>query len=607
MTPDGNPLSDGTLAVEIGGLDVTAAVLPGLGYSNTNPGGFGEATIRLPATDPWSPYNVAVVKGAAVTIKHGAASVTLFEGEVTNDVSHAVIEGGTAYYDVTCAGLWWKAGQRGDFCRVIGDDDYGQWFERGDNQQGFTVTTDGKLEIRLEEGQSVKANARCSLYYWLDNGMGDPAAVIDSLLGVVAVDVNAEHWHASIEGSDSPWGTWTALDALATWAWDSQTSAPLRVDAACACIRITMWVSDDGVRKNVPADLFITLTKAMVARGIWDFSITGITKASPAVVTTSAAHGLKAGDRIFINGSDSVASIDGWRTVGTGLSPTTFNMTGVNVTGSAGADGGLVRAKRVDEALADIALTTGLATSSNVQTVGIGLGNWGLNVRPHVSRAEAIDLFAMTHSAPIDYGFWEGAAFNRKERATPAAANDYLIDSNLPGIDSAVFAATEESPTHVKVLYKFRDVDGGTSVYPDGTVLAVYRPYVPTWDDASVVLDVWDEWADLSLETGQARDLCDQILAWIAANAYQGEHVIATPTVPLRTTGTKLTAYIRGGDYIEDANLANTNLATGRLMITSFSMDADSGVATLGIGENRRDFVARITPRAAKKKRKRRG
>ena len=54
-------------------------------------------------------------KGDRVKMTHGSTPVTLYEGEVTNDVSHAVIEGGEAYYDVTCAGLWWKAGRRGEW------------------------------------------------------------------------------------------------------------------------------------------------------------------------------------------------------------------------------------------------------------------------------------------------------------------------------------------------------------------------------------------------------------------------------------------------------------------------------------------------------------
>jgi hypothetical protein len=109
------------------------------------------------------------------------------------------------------------------------------------------------------------------------------------------------------------------------------------------------------------------------------------------------------------------------------------------------------------------------------------------------------------------------------------------------------------------------------------------------------VLDVWDQWEDMSLETAQAADIGDQILAWLDTNSYAGTVTISTPTVPLRDGGTKLTAYIRAGDYIEDAYLA-----TGPLMITSMTMDVDSGVATLGIGETKDEFVARIEKRIYK-------
>jgi hypothetical protein len=587
--PPPPPLPAGPLAVTIGGLDVTDVLLPGFSWSTTNPGGFGDATMQLPATNPWAPYDEAVVKGAAVTITHDGT--TLYEGEVTNDVSHAIVEGGTIYYDVTCAGLWWKAGQRGDFCQVWTDDDYGQWFSKPTAAKVYSLDTEGKLEVRIEKGQSAKGGSAASLYYWLSDGMGNPADSITFLIATVEVDTAVSAtWHAKIQSSDSPWGTWTLEQE-----WhDEVVSAgtPLFIPVTAQALRLSFF--SDGDVSGATDDRFITLRRiAVCGNDVPVLAITDISKDSPALVTTAIAHSLKVGDRVFIAESNSVAVIDGWHIVASTPETTTFTMTGVNVLTTAGTGGFVVRALRVDEAMADVAVTAGLATSSSLQTDGIGNVNWGLNVRPHTSRAEAIDYLSMTHSAPIDYGFWDGAVFHCKERIASEGDSDILIDSSTPGIDFNVFQTAEDAPTVVKVLYKFRDVEGGSSTYPDGTVLAVYRPSAPTWADGSVVLDVWDEWADLSLETQQAEAIGDQILKWLDANAYQGYITIAAPTVPLRVGGTKNTIYIRAGDYIED-----TNLGTGTLMITSTSVAADSGTATLAIGENRRDFVARIMPRA---------
>jgi hypothetical protein len=598
---DANPLFDGTLRITVGPLDVTSALLPGLSYSSTNPGGFGECTFRLPAQSPvwgYGPYNAWVAKGVDVVITHGSSAVTLFEGEITNDVSHAVIEDGFAYYDVNAAGLWWKAGLNGTFCRVWGDDDPGQWFEKNTSGGVFQVDTDGKLEIRFEAEQTAKSGASKSLYYWLDNGLGDPgdgiAAFVGEAVGYVS-DKDTAQWHADISYSTSPWGTFTPFVS-----WDNETIAagtpfiagPFTAGTVRA-LRLRLYV-DTAKSTGTTADRYISLSNFSVFTPTVTpgTTITSVSAANPSVCTTTAAHNLKTDDRIWIQmdaPTDTTPDVTGWQTI-TVTGPTTFTIP-VNVTSGTTTDAWLAACARVDSAIADIADTTSLAATTSLQTGGIGNLNWGINVRPHMTRAEAIDMLAANYADPIDYGFWDDASFYCQERpASPPAENDYIIDTSAPGIDFDVFANAEDSPTHVKVLHLFRDVDGGTSIYPNGTLLAVYRPSAPTWADAGTVIDVWDEWADMSLTTAQANAIGDQILDWIAYNKYAGTITIATPTVPLRAGNTKLTSRIRAGDYIQDANAT-----ISRSMITSMSMDVDSGTATLGIGENRRDFVARIS------------
>jgi hypothetical protein len=572
------------------------------GNSGAGPGGAGGNGIvvvrYLTSPSPWAPYDPLVVKGAAVLVTHGTDPIVeLYEGEITNDVSHATIQGGQAFYDVTCAGLWWKAGQRKDYCQVFADDDTAQWFALDDNAKSFATNTDGMVEIRLEKGQSAKANKPCSLYYWLDGGMGDPAGYVQDILGTLRVDVGtvAGNWHAWLSGGDTPWdasGSWTTIDIWDVAHGNATVTAgtPYYNGANKRCLRLQLY--SDAVVASVNDDKVITLARLSLVASAASAggTMTAISKESPAIVTL-ASHHLKAGDRIGVYASDSVASIDGWQRVATTPTTDTFTMTGVNVTGSAGTTGYVETARTVDDAMAEIAVATGLATSSDLQADKIGNANWSLNTRPHTTRASAIETFAMTNVNPIDYGFWDDGVFYCQDRAVSIpAANDYLIDSNGPGIDFNVVAATEDSPTVVKVLYLFRDVDGGSATMPDGTLLSVYRPSAPTWTDASVVVDVWDQWADLLMTTAQANDLGDQILAWLDDNQYQGTITIATPTITRRDTATKLLAYVRAGDYIEDSNLA-----TGPLMITGYSMDPDSGVATLSIGENVRDFVARLT------------
>jgi len=863
--PSKNLLFDGTLELKVGTLDVAASATQ-VKYSNSNPGGFGNLSFRLPADAPWGAFDAHVVKGAAVTMNHGLVgfAATLFEGEVTSDVSHATIAGGKGYYDVTCAGLWWAAGQRKDFSMVVGDDDYGQWYAMESNAKAFNVSTDGCLDIRLEAGQSAAAGDSASLYYWLGKGMGDPSAVIDFLFGMVTCNVTGTEWVATVQSAPTPWGPWTDCLYLSN-GWIAPGLAQCVSILGDNPQALKLQLSTTSAVDALATDRFIRQDNVSVSSGVSANAISAVSAANPTVVTAAGAHGLKTGDRVFITQSSvSTPTISGWRTV-TVTDGAHFTVP-VAVT-TAGGAGTFYKATRIDQALVEIAVTTGLATRASLQHGGIGNLNWGLNVRPHASRAGSIDLLSATNVAPFDYGFWDNKTFYCQDRPLAIRAlHDYLIDSSLPGIDFDVRRATEDSPTTVKVLYKFRAEDGVASPYPDGTALAVYRtapdvafsatggdkttdglytvhkfttsgslvctgdpslaevlvggggasggmrvggggggggvlsgtetltgtmnvvvgaggdprtsvtntpqagddgdsssfgartalggggggayatpangrnggcgggaggytagtggigsqggnggvgsaggagggggvgagggvngggqsgsgatggtggnPYTsdivkrgtnvvygaggggsadttagmgsagcsgagskgtdtpagsgtantgggggggrnaadasgkvsgaggsgivvvryltggsystPEWSDASPVLDVWNEWADLSLTTAQAGDLGDQILAWLSANAYQGGGSIAPATVPLRAEGTKPTAYIRGGDYIEDSNLD-----TGPLMITGFSMDADRGVATIGIGENRRAFVERLTP-----------
>jgi len=523
---------------------------------------------------------------------HGAAGeFELFQGEITSDVTHATIEEGFAYYDVTCAGTWWKADQRGDFCRIYSDDVYDQWFTLENLPKQFEVDTDGKIMIGVSTETPVKANSHGYLYYWLSDGMGDPSETITGICGNLFNDIqtSAGTFVARLQSSED-WTTWYTEQ---TWTDTYCASAVpwYRAITQCAAKIIRFDLYSTARWANLDEDVTMRLKKiGLCTNHTRVVNITAVGTGTTALIT-SAGHDLKTGDRIFINGTTTTNAIDGWRTI-TYVSSSQFRVD-VSVSSVSDGTGIFLAAPRVDEAMANIAVTTGLAPYADLQTGGIGNINWGLNVRPHCSRAEAIEMLAANNVEPIDYGFWEGDIFYCKERpTTPPAYNDYMIDTNAPGIDFSVFANTEDSPKYVKVLYKFRDTDWGTSPIPDGTLQAVYLPGVPNWDDASIVLDVWDQWADMSLEEGQANAIGTQILAWLDYNKYVGTITISSPTVPIRTGGTKNTAYIRAGDYIQD------EMATiARSMITSMKMDVDTGVATLGIGETKAEFVARITPR----------
>ena len=70
----------------------------------------------------------------------------------------------------------------------------------------------------------------------------------------------------------------------------------------------------------------------------YPYTITSITAATPAVITTSAAHGLATGDLVSISGSNSGQTVNGIRTV-TVVNSTSFSVPVDNTTGNSGSAG----------------------------------------------------------------------------------------------------------------------------------------------------------------------------------------------------------------------------------------------------------------------------
>jgi hypothetical protein len=77
-------------------------------------------------------------------------------------------------------------------------------------------------------------------------------------------------------------------------------------------------------------------------------SITAITKANPAVVTTSAAHGLSNGDIVYLSGVGGMSQVNNLRFTVAGVTSTTFQLSGINSSAyTTYTSGGLV--ERVQE------------------------------------------------------------------------------------------------------------------------------------------------------------------------------------------------------------------------------------------------------------------
>lgn len=592
-------------------VELADAPCVGLKVSNSGPGGFGGASWRLSTEDAQGPYDALLAKGNLVTVTHGdSPAVTLHEGEITGDVSHPKADGGKLYYDVSSAGLWWRAGQRRDFAAVLFDDDVSQWFVSPLAAKGYTVDLDGRVYLSVETGQTVESGKSASVFYWLSDGLGGPYTEIREFLGVVrwacpvsgaATDVTLDYSTTTPFGSGaaSPWTN------LRTWSIGGATTGyALRqslVGLGAKALRLRIVVPGGTSGFTIPRE-FEVWDPCVVVAPLRETDILSIATGNPATVNCGYGHQLQTGDRVFIQGTDSSPKIDGWREV-TVLDPLTFTVA-VNVTSAGGAAGKVCRAWRVDEAMAEVAageelgITTGLAEAADTEPVGHV--HWNLVARPHETRADTLNRFAMLNAEPFDYGFWDNRRFAVGPSADPAPADrHFAVDATAAGVNVDVYREREDAAPLLKVLYTYRatkdanDPDSfKTSAYPDGITQAVYRPTdVLDMAAADTFVDVWTEFANESMTHDEASDLADQILAWIGATPASGTVRLSVPYIARADgNGEMLAAYLRGGDRLDIVNWSGYT----DLPITNVDIDTASGVVTLGIGETRTEFVARV-------------
>ena len=613
-----NPLFDGTLEVMIGTLDVTAVLLPGLSWSTTAPGGFGDATMCLPASSPWGAYHAQVVKGAAVTMHHSGTPVVLFEGVVTNDCTHAVIAGGDAYYEVTAAGRWWIAGQRQDYVRGWCDEDITQWFIHASaeltSRSSFEVSVDGRIDMGIDgtvdDPGRVTGNKGVAVMYWLNNGLETSAdEYIDHIECLCDVDVGSGLWYCDIDYATSAYpASWTNSrqwnsEDVPAWTAYRTPSAGASLPTTTKAVRFRLYRSTTGV---VDHDRHARFKKIRVYIGDTtrrhNSAIATVSAANPTVVTTTPDHNLTTGDIVFIDAvagevTSPAGGVQGYYTA-TRTGAKTFTIP-VNVT-TAGTGGTVCAPLRVEEIMGQAATATGLATTATVSALaGAPNGQPDAMARPFTTIASFIDELASRSNAPVEYGFWDSADFAVNTRTAPAGADAgrYLIDATTPGIDYDVFANTEDSYDYVRIVYKFVDVVDGTSNLPEGTPKTTYAyragasPTDPGWAHADHRVYLYDA-GDMSLTDANASAVATQLLAYLSSIVYQGTITIATPTVPLYGGGTKNTCYIRAGDWVAETHHYATS---GLLYISSCDIDADSGVASLTIGQDR-EFVPRVRP-----------
>lgn len=464
------PLFDGLLSITVGGVDVTGdgSTLKAmeLRLTTTSRGGFGEASFRLPCTDPSGPYHANVVRGAAVTIVHDTQ--TLFQGKVSNDIDVATVDDGVAYYDVACTGKWFEADQRRDGLLALCDTDFDQWelSTRG-QPSAFDTDNDGRLAIVATKGQAYKYPGGAGLSYWLHKGLGSEDEHIDHLIFVLGdygdgsgygMQVLGD-WRVSIQRGDSPYDP----DLAAQLYWETTQAAAgtiYRVPAAgtsltqpARCARLRLYPTTDttpaGDRYVVIREMYLMMSPAYVA-------VTQVTGTYPATVTTSAAHGLKVGDRVYIYGN-SVATYNGIWTILTVPTTATFTIDALGA--STGTGGSMERLPSPVDAMVQIGEAIGGAGSNVADSSYADALPGSVMVRSYHSWAEGMEKLAEQFAVPQAWGWWDGGEYRQESIAYPGTA-DYTVDAKTPGVLYDVHEDDEGQPDYVRVLHKLAHTVG---------------------------------------------------------------------------------------------------------------------------------------------------
>ena len=582
------PLFDGLLAVLCGTTpeDVATAATK-LRYTTTAPGGFGEASFRLPASSPFSAYSLNVVRTAPVVIEHDTQ--TLFEGVITKDVAQATIDEGTAYYDVVAAGKWFEAGQRADGMAAYCDMDFGQWeiSHRGQPEQ-FNTDLDGRLAIIAKRGRQFNSpGGGAGPHYWMHKGLGDPTDRIDHIIFELGDygDGNGRgldlalsgDWRMSVQTGENPWDTAMAAEdlysppqqiAAGTFFRSPNEGIGYTFGVLQKCVRFRLYPIND----NTPsADRYLVVQRIWIMYTQHERIVSSCSSATPSVVTTSTDHGLKTGDRVYLWGGDQPGVYQGVHQVLSTPSSTTFT---VAVGGTAATGGYMERIPSPVDAMKDIGEAIGGVSASIDDACYAAALPGSVMVRPYTPYADALAELERQFSVPVVWGWWDGGEFQMDTLDVSSPTVTYEVDCSDPGVSYNVQRDTEGQPEFVRVLYT---LDDPTDELHGQVVQTVVGPSDPGYSIDSSRVAVLDL-SGTPLTTADAEDIGQRYLDAEGTDTWVGTIVVKTPTVDLVAGGTYPTPYIRAGVWIREAS------ALDACYITTTEYDADASTMTLTIG-----------------------
>lgn len=137
---------------------------------------------------------------------------------------------------------------------------------------------------------------------------------------------------------------------------------------------------------------------------------------------------------------------------------------------------------RIDEAMADLATGTGLATSSYTEAVGTALDDLHVGTgKAKVTTAAGLATLAGMYAQPVEWAFWDNRKFWVRP-TPPTPDNDarvIVVGGGQPGLDSwDIVEVPETAPDYVGIIYGNHPEDGDVTM-PEGWPRLLYRPSTP--------------------------------------------------------------------------------------------------------------------------------
>jgi hypothetical protein len=267
------------------------------------------------------------------------------------------------------------------------------------------------------------------------------------------------------------------------------------------------------------------------------------------------------------------------------------NIRSVTVYGRSAGGGAADRTVTIDTILGDLATRTGLATVTDLSTIGTDVAHFALRPELPKTTADLLREAAASHDSEVEYGFDLDASGADRFWCCPlpvsvnAARNRHWSFGGEDGEDTTgLVRDVEAAPDYIRLLH----LSSGVGTLPNSQVRSCWYPSEPS--DWTAAAEAVTDYADVPMTDAEAADLAERI--WTRRQAGQWTGSITFKTAATDLAGHVIAAYhVRPGDRVHVPGLDGAH----DLYIAETSYDWQTGECEATIGWPF-EAVARVEP-----------